>query len=88
MADTIYNNKVKIVRLKNFLTYKTKKSILLSSYNTSRHGLQRGWKYLKLNDTKNTFTSTGKLNEVEQKITGKKYGIFYCWTRDSANIEG
>ena len=46
---------------------------------------------LKLNDTKNTFifpmTSIGKLNEVEQKSMRKKYGIFYCWTRDSANIE-
>ena len=48
-------------------------------------------KYLKLNDTKNTFispmTSIGKLNEVEQKSTRKEYGISYCWTRDSANIE-
>ena len=46
---------------------------------------------LKLNDTKNTFispmTSIGKLNEVEQKSTRKKYGIFYCCTMDSANIE-
>ena len=46
---------------------------------------------LKLNDTKNTFifpvTSIGKLNEVEQKSMRKKYGIFYCWTRDSANIK-
>ena len=25
-------------------------------------------------------TSTGKLHEVEYKITRKKYGIFYCWT--------
>jgi len=33
-------------------------------------------------------TSTGKLNEVEQKIARKTYGLFYCWTRDSANIEG
>ncbi len=32
-------------------------------------------------------TSIGKLNEVEQKSMRKKYGIFYCWTRDSANIE-
>ena len=32
-------------------------------------------------------TSIGKLNEVEQKSMSKKYGIFYCWTRDSANIE-
>ena len=58
----------------------------------SRHGLQqRGRQYLKLNDTKNTFispmASIGKLNEVEQKGTRKKYGIFDCWTRDSANIE-
>jgi hypothetical protein len=28
-------------------------------------------------------TFIGKLNEVWEK----KYGIFYCWTRDSANIE-
>ena len=58
----------------------------------SRHGLQRCRKYLKLNDTKNTFitpmTFTGKLNEVEQKITRIKYEIFYCRTGDSANIEG
>ena len=63
-----------------------------SVINMSRHGLQRGRKYLKLNDTKNTFifpmTSTGKLHEVEQKITRKKYGIFYFWNSDSANIEG
>ena len=31
--------------------------------------------------------SIGKLNEVEQKSMRKKYGIFYCWARDSANIE-
>jgi hypothetical protein len=46
---------------------------------------------LKLNDTKNALISLisfiGKLNEVEWKSTRKKYGIFYYWSRDSANIE-
>jgi len=36
-------------------------------FNMSKHGVWRGPKYLKLNDTKNTFispmTSTGMLNE-------------------------
>ena len=32
-------------------------------------------------------TSIGYLNEIEYKSTRTKYGIFYCWTRDSANIE-
>ena len=61
----------------------------------SRHGLQRGRKYLKLSDNKNTFispmTSTGKLNEVEQKITGGKNDwkcIESFIVGDCANIEG
>ena len=26
--------------------------------------------------------------DIHWKDTGKKHGIFYCWTKDSANIEG